>query len=104
MIGGTTLPELRVALLMAELEREGGVSPHVGPFVGMADVGGLLQRAGFTLPTIDVDTFQVSFSNAAILMEHFQRMGEKQCPHSTQTHSDRSRYLFGRHHFYVLPP
>ena len=76
MIGGTTLPELRVALLMAELEREGGVSPHVGPFVDMADVGGLLQRAGFTLPTIDVDTFQVSFPNAAILMEHLQRMGE----------------------------
>ena len=76
MIGGTTLPELRVALLMAELEREGGVSPHIGPFVGISDVGGLLQRAGFTLPTIDVDTFKVSFPNAATLMEHLQRMGE----------------------------
>ena len=42
----------------------------------MANVGGLLQRAGFTPLTIDVDTFQVSFPNAAILMEHLQRMGE----------------------------
>lgn len=33
MVGGATLPELRVAMVMAELEREGGVSPHVGPFV-----------------------------------------------------------------------
>ena len=33
MVGGETLPELRVATVLAELEREGGVSPHVGPFV-----------------------------------------------------------------------
>lgn len=65
-----------MSLVLAELEREGGVSPHVGPFVGLSDVGGLLQSAGFTLPTLDVDTIKVTFPNPAILMEHLQRMGE----------------------------
>lgn len=35
-----------------------------------------MQRAGFALPTLDVDTFTVSFPDAFVLMEHLQRMGE----------------------------
>jgi NADH dehydrogenase [ubiquinone] 1 alpha subcomplex assembly factor 5 len=76
MVGGTTLPELRASMVLAELERDGGVSPHVGPFVELSDVGALLQRAGFALPTIDIDTLHFSFPNVGILMEHLQRMGE----------------------------
>ena len=76
MIGGATLPELRVSMVLAELEREGGVSPHVGPFVELSDVGGLLQNAGFSLPTIDIDTVKLAYPNAFVLMEHLQRMGE----------------------------
>jgi NADH dehydrogenase [ubiquinone] 1 alpha subcomplex assembly factor 5 len=76
MIGGTTLPELRVALVLAEQEREGGVSPHVGPFAELSDLGGLLQRHGFALPTLDTDSIRLAFPNAAVLMEHLQRMGE----------------------------
>lgn len=76
MVGGTTLSELRACFVMAELERMGGVSPHVGPFVGLSDVGSLLQRAGFALPTIDIDTITLSFPDCAVLMEHLQRMGE----------------------------
>jgi NADH dehydrogenase [ubiquinone] 1 alpha subcomplex assembly factor 5 len=76
IIGGTTLPELRASMVMAETEREGGVSPHVGPFVELPDVGALLQRSGFALPTIDTDTFKVAFPDAPVLMEHLQRMGE----------------------------
>lgn len=76
MIGGTTLPELRASLVLAELEREGGVGAHVGPFVELSDVGGLLQNAGFALPTIDIDTVRISYPDAPVLMEHLQRMGE----------------------------
>jgi NADH dehydrogenase [ubiquinone] 1 alpha subcomplex assembly factor 5 len=45
MIGGATLPELRIALMLAELEQEGGVGAHVGPFVELSDVGSLMQNA-----------------------------------------------------------
>lgn len=76
MIGGTTLPELRSSLVMAELEREGGFSPHVGPFVELSDVGSLVSGAGFNLPTIDVDTIKLAYPNSMVLMEHLQRMGE----------------------------
>jgi len=76
MIGGATLPELRVAMVLAELEREGGVGAHVGPFVELSDVGSLMQNAGFSLPTIDIDTVKISYPDAFVLMEHLQRMGE----------------------------
>mmetsp|Transcript_3905 Transcript_3905/g.4329 ORF Transcript_3905/g.4329 Transcript_3905/m.4329 type:complete len:418 (+) Transcript_3905:102-1355(+) len=76
MIGGSTLPELRIAMTLAELEREGGMGAHVGPFVELSDVGSLLQNAGFALPTIDIDTVKISYPSAPVLMEHLQRMGE----------------------------
>jgi len=76
MVGGSTLNELRSSMVLAELERDGGVSPHVGPFVEFSDVGALLTNAGFNLTTIDIDTIKVGYPNAFVLMEHLQRMGE----------------------------
>ena len=38
---------------------QGGISPHVSPAAHVADCGGLLQAAGFALPTVDVDTITV---------------------------------------------
>jgi len=40
MFGGDTLVELRVALQLAETEREGGFSPHISPFVEVNREGG----------------------------------------------------------------
>jgi NADH dehydrogenase [ubiquinone] 1 alpha subcomplex assembly factor 5 len=74
--GGNTLPELRSCMVLAELERTGGVSPHVGPYVDPSHVGGLLTGCGFQLPTIDVDDVRVGYPNAMVLMEHLGRMGE----------------------------
>jgi NADH dehydrogenase [ubiquinone] 1 alpha subcomplex assembly factor 5 len=52
MFAGDTLFELRSSLQLAEMEREGGFSPHISPFVQLSDVGSLLTRAGFTITTI----------------------------------------------------
>ncbi|KAM4903916.1 arginine-hydroxylase NDUFAF5, mitochondrial isoform 4-T4 [Sylvia borin] len=52
MLGGDTLYELRCSLQLAELEREGGFSPHVSPFTAVADLGHLLARAGFNTLTV----------------------------------------------------
>ncbi len=76
MIGGMTLHELNTCLNISELEREGGVSIHVGPFVNVSDVGSLLSNAGYTLTTVDVDTVKLGYPNSFVLMEHLQRMGE----------------------------
>ena len=94
LMGGTeTLSELRAAMVLAELEREGGVSPHVGPFVQVTDIGSLMQRAGFALPTIDVDTHRVTYPNAAVLMEHLQRMGESNAALKRRKRVSRETFL-----------
>jgi NADH dehydrogenase [ubiquinone] 1 alpha subcomplex assembly factor 5 len=60
MLGGSTLEELRNCFYLADMERKGGVGPHASPFALPSDVAGLMQNAGFTLPTIDVDTITVN--------------------------------------------
>jgi NADH dehydrogenase [ubiquinone] 1 alpha subcomplex assembly factor 5 len=59
MLGGDTLKELRYCFYLAEQERRGGISPHASPMVKRSDVAALMQGAGFSLPTIDVDTITV---------------------------------------------
>lgn len=93
MIGGATLPELRITLTLAELEREGGVGAHVGPFVELSDVGTLMQNAGFSLPTIDIDTVKISYPDAFVLMEHLQRMGEGNASLRRREHTGKDIFL-----------
>ncbi|KAI9822034.1 MAG: hypothetical protein M1832_003206 [Thelocarpon impressellum] len=76
MLGGDTLFELRTSLQLAELERRGGVGTHTSPLADVRDVGGLLQRAGFQLLTVDVDDIVVSYPSASALMVDLQTMGE----------------------------
>lgn len=52
MVGGETLYELRCALQLAELEREGGFAPHISPYTAVTDLGNLLGQAGFTMLTV----------------------------------------------------
>ena len=76
MLGGDSLYELRTSLQLASLDRRGGVSPHVSPLADVRDVGGLLQRAGFKMLTVDVDDLVVDFPSTFALMADLQAMGE----------------------------
>ncbi|MBX9592061.1 MAG: methyltransferase domain-containing protein [Hyphomonadaceae bacterium] len=75
MLGGTTLHELRTALLAAEEELEGGASPRVAPFADVRDLGALLQRAGFALPVADAETVTVTYAHPLALMRELRAMG-----------------------------
>ncbi|KAI0371520.1 S-adenosyl-L-methionine-dependent methyltransferase [Pilatotrama ljubarskyi] len=105
LFGGDTLFELRTSLQLAEVEREGGISPHVSPMTGATqtswtsatadhtgfvidsrDMSNLLGRAGFTLLTVDVDEVKVAYPSMWELMEDLQDMGE-------------SNAVVGRRHF-----
>lgn len=85
--------ERRTSLQLAEIEREGGVSPRVSPMTGTVspdhkmppltrdgldtrDVSNLLGRAGFTLLTVDIDEITVNYPSMWELMEDLQAMGE----------------------------
>ena len=74
--GGETLKELRDCLLRAESELAGGVAPRISPFVDMRDAGGLLQRAGFSLPVTDKDALNVRYRNPMRLLTDLRQMGE----------------------------
>ncbi|NNE23709.1 MAG: methyltransferase domain-containing protein [Rhizobiales bacterium] len=75
LFGGTTLNELRHAWLAAESELEGTVSLRVAPFADIRDMGGLLQRAGFSLPVVDTDPVTVTYADALSAMREIKQMG-----------------------------
>ncbi len=76
LLGGATLTELRQVLLAAELEIAGGAGPRISPFADAQDAGGLMQRAGFALPVVDVDTVTVRYDHPLALMADLRAMGE----------------------------
>ncbi|XP_016706094.2 putative methyltransferase At1g22800, mitochondrial isoform X2 [Gossypium hirsutum] len=76
ILGGETLKELRIACTVAQMEREGGISPRVSPLAQVRDAGNLLTRAGFALPGVDVDEYVVRYKSALDLIEHLRAMGE----------------------------
>lgn len=51
----------RCSLQLAELERQGGLAAHISPFADVRDIGGLLQRAQFTMLTIDTDEIIINY-------------------------------------------
>lgn len=76
LFGGATLTELRQAMMAAESEIKGGVSPRVSPFADTIDMAGLLARAGFAMPVSDVDRVTARYGNSFVLMRDLRKMGE----------------------------
>lgn len=74
--GGRTLQELRSALAEAEVQVTGGLSPRVVPMGEVRDLGGLMQRAGLSLPVADTLTQTVHYRSFARLMADLRAMGE----------------------------
>lgn len=85
LLGGQTLTELRAALSQAEAEVTGGLSPRIAPMGEIRDMGGLLQRAGLTLPVADSHVVTARYRDLTHLMHDLRFMGE------TNALSDRLR-------------
>ncbi|XP_014217667.1 arginine-hydroxylase NDUFAF5, mitochondrial isoform X2 [Copidosoma floridanum] len=75
VFGGETLYELRGALHLAELERDGGIAPHISPFTEIRDIGSLLTKAGFAMLTIDTDEIVVGYPTMFELMWDLKVLG-----------------------------
>ena len=71
-----TLGALRAALTDAELALSGGASPRVSPFPDLRDCAGLLQRAGFSAPVVDVEEIVVRFADPLRLLRDLRAAGE----------------------------
>jgi len=75
VMGGDSLSELRQSLTIGESEIRGGASPRVAPFADVRALGGLLQRAGFALPVVDLDRAIVRYPDMIALMRDLRAMG-----------------------------
>lgn len=71
-----TLQELRVALLEAEEQLTGGVSPRVAPFPELRDCAGLLQRAEFIHPVVDGEDLTFLYANPLAFLHELRAAGE----------------------------
>lgn len=76
VFGEDTLINLRRALYTAETEVTGGVAPRIAPAAVIQDYGAALQRAGFSLPVIDIDKVSVSYKEPFGLLQDLRGMGE----------------------------
>jgi SAM-dependent methyltransferase len=74
--GAGTLQELNDVLLETEQRLYGGASPRVVPFGEVRAIGGLLQRAGFSLPVADVENYTVRYDSLFGLMADLKAMGQ----------------------------
>ncbi|MDA1099502.1 MAG: methyltransferase domain-containing protein [Proteobacteria bacterium] len=101
MLGGGSLEELRQALLTAEVEVMGGVSPRVSPFVDPHDAGALLQRAGFALPVVDTDRIVLSYADPFAMMAELRGLGESNAVAGRQDHfTPRGVLQAGARHYH----
>lgn len=93
MFGGDTLFELRGSLQLAELEREGGFGSHISPFVEAQDIGGLLNRTGFNMITLDADEVTIRVPSVMQLMRDLKGMGENNASWSRKLRLNRDTLL-----------
>ncbi len=76
LAGGETLAALRNCLATAESDVAGGMSLRVLPMGDIRDMGGLIGRAGLTMPVADSDTITVTYPHIFQLMAELRAMGE----------------------------
>ncbi|KAI8123825.1 mitochondrial, Arginine-hydroxylase NDUFAF5 [Lucilia cuprina] len=93
MFGGDTLYELRSSLQLAELERKGGIAPHISPFTQIRDIGSLLNRAGYTMLTIDTDEIVIGYPSMFELMWDLKGMAENNAAFNRPIHLSRDTMM-----------
>ena len=71
-----TLGALRAALTDAEAALRGGASPRVSPFPDLRDLAGLMQRAGFELPVVDVEDVALAYADPLGMLRELRAAGE----------------------------
>jgi SAM-dependent methyltransferase len=81
LAGGDTLSELRQSLAIAESEITGGGAPRVAPFADTRALGGLMQRAGFALPVVDLDRLVARYRDLAALTRDLRAFGAANALH-----------------------
>uniref|UniRef100_A0A1A9X2P8 Uncharacterized protein n=1 Tax=Glossina brevipalpis TaxID=37001 RepID=A0A1A9X2P8_9MUSC len=93
MFGGDTLYELCSFLQLAELERKGGIALHISPFTQIRDVGASLNRARFTMLTINTDELFMGYPSMFELVWDLKGMAENNAAFNRPAHLSRDIML-----------
>ncbi|KAN0023360.1 hypothetical protein ACTFIU_011530 [Dictyostelium citrinum] len=93
LFGEDTLMELKDSLYLAEIEREGGFSPHVSPFTKISDIGNILSKNRYSLPTVDTEKITVNYDNMFVLMKDLQNMGENNAILKRRNYTSKDTFL-----------
>jgi len=75
MLGEDSLMELRIAFTLAESERCGGVSQHVSPMISITELGNLLNRCSFSMPSVFSSKSLLLFDSCLDLMQLLSEIG-----------------------------
>lgn len=100
ILGGDTLFELRHAFIEAETDTVHRTTPHTSPMIKVAEAGALLQRAGFAMPVVDIDTLTFTYENMFSLMRDLRCMGETNAVLARDRHFLRRDILFSAANYY----
>ncbi|ODN99215.1 hypothetical protein I350_07374 [Cryptococcus amylolentus CBS 6273] len=76
VFGGDTLFEMRTSLQLAEQEIRGGIANRVSPMINPTDAPSLMNRAGFSSVTVDVEDLTINYPSMWELMADLRDMGE----------------------------
>jgi NADH dehydrogenase [ubiquinone] 1 alpha subcomplex assembly factor 5 len=76
LFGGESLFELRQVLMQAEMDITGGMVPRIHPVADKAEMGALMQRAGFALPVVDSDVLTITYRDLPSMLHELRGMGE----------------------------
>jgi NADH dehydrogenase [ubiquinone] 1 alpha subcomplex assembly factor 5 len=87
--GAGSLPRLKAAMLAADAV-SGTASPRVHPQIDIRAAGDLMMRAGFALPVVDCEGFDIRYPNLFGLIADLRGMG------ATNVLASRSRVPLGR--------
>ena len=88
-----TFDELKFVMNLAENEREGGVSQNVLNFLQISDMGNILHKLKYTLPSFNVNKYRYKFHDLTHLFEFLKIIGE--------TNFLKNRRLFKRKDTYI---
>ena len=76
LVGGHSLGAVRQALAQAEIAATGAMAPRLHPTVDAAAAPGLLQRAGFAQPVVDVSRMTLTYRAMEAMRRDLLGMGE----------------------------
>lgn len=101
LLGQDTLWQLRHAAQWSEEEVYGGISSgRVAPMIKLSDAAALMQRAGFYLPVVDIDTIHVHYPDTLTLLKDLQQMGLSNIMIDKEFKGAEKRFLSSLTHFY----